>query len=99
MQITITPEAENWFIEELELQPGDSVRFFGKYGGKTNVHAGFSTGVEVATPSQETYAALTQNDITYFIEPTDEWFFANHDLMVGFDDYLKEPNYSFSEIK
>lgn len=33
MNIIITPKALDWFKKELDLQAGDAIRFFARYGG------------------------------------------------------------------
>lgn len=50
MKIHITDEAVNWFKRELELDDGESVRFFAKYGGSTPIQHGFSLGVQKDIP-------------------------------------------------
>lgn len=42
MQIYITDEAVDWLIEEMDLEAGDQVRFFPKYGGDSAFQQGFS---------------------------------------------------------
>ena len=34
MKINISNEAAAWYIDELDLTPGTSLRFFVRYGGK-----------------------------------------------------------------
>lgn len=96
MKITVTDKAEKWFRDELEVKDGGYVHFFGKYGGGTNVHAGFSTGMRVEEPT-DAVVTMEQNGITYFIDSTDEWFFADYDLTVDFDEQKDEPIYTYSE--
>lgn len=94
MKLEITPEAVEWFENELLLSSGDSVRIYGKYGGATNVHVGFSTGLEVTTPN-EALIEKVENGITFFTEVGDEWFFADYTLEVSLDETLKEPAYYY----
>ncbi|MBO0477898.1 iron-sulfur cluster biosynthesis protein [Vagococcus sp. DIV0080] len=95
MELTITPEALAWFKEELLLEKGDSVRIFGKYGGATNVHVGFSTGIEVTTPHQESLSKEFEG-IRFFTEQGDDWFFSDYDLTVSLNDVTKEPTYTYN---
>lgn len=97
MALTITPAAHDWYKEELGLTSGDSIRIFGKYGGSTNVHVGFSTGINMISPVD----ALSQTEvegITYFTESSDEWFFANFGLLVDIDPILNEPFYTYQAL-
>lgn len=41
MNITINEDALNWYKEELDLESGDQVRFFVRYGGCSNVQRDF----------------------------------------------------------
>ncbi len=94
MKLEITPQAVEWFEKELLLSSGDSIRIFGKYGGATNVHVGFSTGIEVTTPN-ESLIEKKENGITFFTEVGDEWFFAEYTLEISLDEKLKEPAYFY----
>ena len=94
MELTITPQAIAWYKEELLLKEGDSLKISGKYGGATNVHVGFSTGIEKTTPHQ---ALLTKEieGITFFTEQGDDWFFADYNLSISLDEKLNEPMYTY----
>lgn len=96
MKLTVLPESQAWFQEELGVTAGDAVRFYGKYGGSTNVHTGFSTGMEVTKP-ENPIVTIEENGITYFVEKMDDWFFNGYDLIVDFDPHLKEPCYIYQE--
>lgn len=67
MQITITDKAHKWFIEEMDLEKGDAVRFLGKLYGKTDVHDNFSVGMRIDEP-HDVLAEQKIDGITYFIE-------------------------------
>ncbi|MFV0559136.1 MAG: HesB/YadR/YfhF family protein [Enterococcus sp.] len=94
MKLSITPQAQNWFKEEIALSDGFGIRFFGKVYGKTDVHDGFSIGMSVAQP-ENIFKEVTLNGITFFIEETDDWFFKGYDLVVDYDPELDEPSYHF----
>ena len=97
MKLTISPKAQQWFTNELELEAGDGIRFFGKYGGSTNVHTGFTTGMAITSPSDKTLAKVNEQDISFFVDETDDWFFHGYDLVVDFDEKMDEPTYFYSE--
>ncbi|ANJ69719.1 iron-sulfur cluster biosynthesis protein [Latilactobacillus curvatus] len=94
MQIQVSDAASQWFRDELALQSGDAVRFFGKVYGQTAVHDGFSLGMECATVEQP-IGSVVKDGITYFASQSDEWFFADYDLQVDYDPELEEPKYQF----
>ncbi|KFN90603.1 hypothetical protein TMU3MR103_1421 [Tetragenococcus muriaticus 3MR10-3] len=52
MELTIKPEALDWFKREITLEPGMGIRFFGKAYGSTQVHDGFSIGMSVDSPEK-----------------------------------------------
>ncbi len=96
MKITVTPKAQTWFKEEVGVEKGMAVGFFGKVYGKTAVHEGFSIGMNVGQPDD----ALYENEIdgiTYYIEKNDEWFFHDFDLTVDYDEKKDEPVYEFEK--
>ena len=98
MKIDITESAREWFENEVGLKKGSGVRFSGKVYGNTEVHEGFSVGMEVGQPS-DILAETTINGIIYFIDKHDEWFFSGYDLRVSFDKKRDEPIYHFIEQK
>lgn len=96
MKITISDKGQKWFENELGLTKGDGIRFFGKYGGSTNVHVGFTTGMSIGQPSGHTLGQIEINGVTYFAEESDDWFFHGYDLAVDYNEQLDEPVYTYS---
>lgn len=88
MKLEISKEAANWYIKELNLKPGDSLRFFGKVYGVN----GFSLAINKAEPSH-TSTSVSINDVLFYIEDTDTWFFEDSDLKISFDENLREPKF------
>lgn len=81
MQIYITDEAVDWLIEEMDLEAGDQVRFFPKYGGDSAFQQGFSVGMGLETaPTPETI--VEKKEITFQVDEKDVWFFDGNDLEV-----------------
>lgn len=99
MKIKLTPKAASWYEEHLPLETGEGVRFFGKTYGKTNVHNGFSVGMQIDNYEdyEEIIAHETVNDRHYFAAKEDEWFFSGYDLEIDLDDSTNEPFYIFTE--
>ena len=96
MKIEITDSAKEWFENEVGLEKGNGVRFMGKVYGKTEVHEGFSIGMEVTQPD-DVLVETTVNGVKYFIDKNDEWFFNGYDLQVSFDKKRDEPIYHFNK--
>lgn len=98
MNIKITEQAAQWFEKEFPLNEGESVRFFGKTYGKTEVHDGFSVGLKLDTPADyDILDQVQENGRTYFAAKEDEWFFARYNFEIAYDKERDEPSYHFSE--
>jgi len=96
MQINISKDALDWFKEEMEVEPGEAIRFFVRYGGSSKLQPGFSLGVTKDHPHQ-TAVQVEQDQVTYFIEQTDAWYFDGHNLQVSVNDDLHELDYSYAK--
>lgn len=96
MKLTVTPRAQEWFKQELQLEPETGIRFYGKVYGSTNVHEGFSVGMSVDTP-EKPLAQTKVGGLMYYVEENDDWFFTGYDLVVDYDEKLDEPTYLFEK--
>lgn len=92
MKLTITDAAATWYINELGLKAGDSLRFFGKVYGVN----GFSLAINKAEPTKTTVHTKV-NDVLFYIEDTDTWFFEDADLNISIDETLKEPKFEMDK--
>ncbi|HZK23049.1 MAG TPA: iron-sulfur cluster biosynthesis protein [Atopostipes sp.] len=97
MKITLTEQAIEWFENNFPLDEGESIRFFGKTYGQTEVHEGFSMGIQFDDfeAHDDILGSTTVNNRTYFTIKEDQWFFEGYDLEIGIDDQYKEPSYHF----
>lgn len=94
MKIEITDRARQWFKDEIGINQGDSVRFFGKYGGSSPIQTGFSLGIELSAPNVP-LGSTEVDGVTYFVEEADEWYFRGHDLKVDYNEEMDEPSYEY----
>lgn len=94
MKIVVSDEALAWFEREMEIESGDAIRFYARYGGSSKFHDGFSLGMNREEPS-DTEVVTTINNVKFFIEKNDEWFFNNHDLHVLVDNTSDELTYEY----
>ncbi|AST07226.1 hypothetical protein AF2641_10275 [Anoxybacillus flavithermus] len=94
MNISICDQAFQWYKEELQLQRGDYVRFFARYGGCSNVQKGFSLGVNKEEPI-DAAVTLEKNGVIFFVEQNDMWYFDGHDLHIEFDEKQNEPVFTY----
>ncbi|MGF2615974.1 hypothetical protein FZC84_11510 [Rossellomorea vietnamensis] len=96
MNISFSDKALNWFKEEMDIEEGDFIRFYVRYGGSSPLHESFSLGVN----KEEPIDMGTKKEVdgtTFFIEENDQWFFMEHDLHVNFNDELHEPSYEYKK--
>lgn len=96
LKIVVAKEALIWFQEEMEVVPGDAIRFFARYGGASPLHEGFSLGVTKEEPD-EVSIQVKHDDALYYIESRDLWFFVEHDLHVNIDPNLNELVYAYKK--
>lgn len=96
MKIFISTDALKWFHDEMEVQNGDTIRFYARYGGTSPINEGFSIGMTIDTPVIPSVTVTIEN-ILFFIEEKDEWFFNGHDLYVDVDTKTEELAYSYKK--
>ena len=94
MKIVITDEAFKWFKEQMEVERGDYVRFYARYGGSSPFHEGFSLGMNRETPHEIGVETIV-DEVHFYIEKADEWFFNGHDLYVLVNQTLDELAYDY----
>ncbi|MFJ8064535.1 HesB/YadR/YfhF family protein [Psychrobacillus sp. NPDC096426] len=96
MKIYISPDALTWFQDEMQATNGDTIRFYARYGGSSPIQQGFSLGVTKDTPFEPVVTVKMEN-ILFFIEERDEWYFDGHDLYVDVDHQLDELAYTYKK--
>lgn len=94
MEIIISEEAAKWYKEELDLEDQASIRFFVRYGGVGGRIPGFSLGISVGPPRQ-IHTATTVNNLQFYIEEEDAWYFENQNLLITLDEQFEEPQFTY----
>ncbi|WP_432703076.1 HesB/YadR/YfhF family protein [Lysinibacillus sphaericus] len=94
MNIALTAQALQWFKNEMEVEKGDSIRFYARYGGSSPFHEGFSLGMTREEPI-EIGVQTVVDDVTYYIDEKDLWFFNDYTLHVDVDEQLHELKYDY----
>ncbi|SDB82512.1 Uncharacterized protein YneR [Pelagirhabdus alkalitolerans] len=84
MEITFTQPAIKWFKNEMDLEEGDYLRFFVRYGGHSSIQPGFSLGISMQDEPYEPLAKREIDGIIFFIEKKDQWYFKNNRLHVKY---------------
>lgn len=92
MKLNVSKEAADWYIKEMHLEKGDSIKFYGKVYGVN----GFSIALSVMEPSRP-LAIKEVNGINFYVEKSDAWFFEGVDLDITLDETLKEPKYDIGK--
>ncbi|MGE7926636.1 HesB/YadR/YfhF family protein [Lysinibacillus xylanilyticus] len=96
MNIVLTDEALKWFINEMEVESGDTIRFYARYGGSNPFHEGFSLGMTREEPINIGVKTVI-DDVTYYIDEKDLWFFNDHSLYVDVDASNDELKYEYKK--
>ena len=96
MNIVLTDEALQWFKQEMEVESGDTIRFYARYGGSSPFHEGFSIGMTREEPI-EIGVKTVIDDVTYYIDEKDLWFFNDHNLYVDVDATYDELKYEYKK--
>lgn len=94
LKIEITADALQWFKEEMEVEQGDYIRFYARYGGVSPFHEGFSLGMNREQP-HEIGVETVVDSLHFYIEASDIWFFNEHNLIVLVDDKTNELAYDY----
>lgn len=94
MNIKVTEEALQWFKKEMEVTPGDTIRFYARYGGSSPFHEGFSLGMNREEPHDVGIMQII-DEVHFYIEKDDLWFFNDHDLLVDVNLETEEIKYDY----
>ena len=94
MKIHVTDEALQYFKEEMEAKEGDTIRFFAKYGGSTDLTQGFSVGVHMEAVDRAAVEE-TVDGIHFVVSDQDDWLFQGQDVEVS----VKNEEIVFSQAK
>ena len=95
MDIAISNEAAKWYKQELDLQDDDFVRFFVRYGGVGGQLPSFSLGLSVEEP-EEYHVLITKENIHFYVEEADVWYFDSKDIHITYDTQSGEPNITYA---
>lgn len=94
--MTITDKAFTWFKDELNLEAGDNVQFFVRYGGFGQFQSGFSLGIAEKAPD-EPAVSTDKEGVTFYVETKDEWYFDGKSFQVNYSDDKGEITYDHEE--
>jgi uncharacterized protein YneR len=82
LKLEVTKEAAEWFIAEMNLQPGEFVQFVVKiYGGIPTAHPSYFLGLSIGKEGIIGIKDVVEG-ITFYFSDQDSWFLENYDLKV-----------------
>ncbi|MDV2683581.1 iron-sulfur cluster biosynthesis family protein [Alkalihalophilus lindianensis] len=96
MNLTITDAASSFYINEIPLKEGDTLRLFVRVGGIGS--GGFSVGV-IKELHQKTSYIVTKQGVDFFVNEDDFWYIDG--MTIHFDedmDYLEFISPKFEQI-
>ncbi|UOR12599.1 HesB/YadR/YfhF family protein [Halobacillus amylolyticus] len=94
MNLHVTEAAAKWYENELDIEGETSIRFYVRYGGVGGLQPGFSLAIREDV-KQEPIASTKVNQIEYFVEEDDEWYFDNLSLKVLLNEKWDEPEFEY----
>lgn len=94
LQINISDEVVQWYKEELELTEATFIRFTVRYGGVGGNVPGFSLALAIEHPT-DIHTSVEVDEITFYIEESDVWYFEDKDLTITLDEQLNEPQFTY----
>ncbi|SDK20359.1 HesB/YadR/YfhF family protein [Sediminibacillus albus] len=92
--ISITQPAAQWYIREMDLFEGDSIRFYVRYGGHSDIHRGFSLALSKGAANNPAFSTEVLG-ITFYVEESDAWYFADHHFHIKYKRKYDEVIYEF----
>lgn len=94
MEIIISQTAFEWFKEDIGLTKGDKLRFYAQFYGSSPIQKGYSLAFSNEDPINIA-ASIEKEEILFFIEETDLWYFDGHDLYVDYHKQEDELEYKY----
>ncbi|MRH44326.1 hypothetical protein GH741_16910 [Aquibacillus halophilus] len=92
MEMSITQPAAKWYIDEMNLEEGDFVRFYVRYGGHGGIVSGFSLAISNDEPNNP--AVQTESmGVTFYVENSDVWYFDGLDFHIKYKRKDDEVDY------
>ncbi|KEF36743.1 hypothetical protein M670_03994 [Schinkia azotoformans MEV2011] len=82
MKLEVSEDAAKWFASEMDLKPGDFVRFVVKiYGGIPTAHPSYYLGISIGKERDITIKTEAEG-ITFYFTDEDSWFLEQYNLKI-----------------
>lgn len=86
LKLQVTPQAAEWFIDEMGLKNGDAIRFcIQLYGSSGTKHHNYSIGIMRDKPDSDVTIRTEVKGITFFFTESDRWFLDDYRMTVTVD--------------
>lgn len=95
MKIDVSKEAIQWFKEEVGLEDGSAIRFYSQIYGTSPIQEGYALAFTIDNSLRDVAVQTVLDDITFYIEEADLWFFNGHDLSVEYNEVNDELEYKY----
>ncbi len=96
MDMTIDSKADKWFKENVGILPNYGIRFKPMLYGTSPIRETYALAFETnQAVGPIDVKLMSDNNILYYVEDDDVWFFDGYDLHIGYDDELDEPKYYY----
>ncbi|HWJ78015.1 MAG TPA: HesB/YadR/YfhF family protein [Niallia sp.] len=95
MKIIVSDAAMNWFKEEVGLESGSGIKFYSQIYGTSPIQEGFALAFTIDNNVRDAAVQTVKDDITFFVEESDLWFFNGHDLYVEYNEVNDELEYRY----
>lgn len=96
MFISIDEKAASWFTKEFEMNKPISIRLFPQYAGFGERNKGFSLAFSAELPANAGYTKEI-NQLTFYVEENDIWFFDDTETYLSFNEKLDEIQVTYKE--
>ncbi|WP_245301405.1 HesB/YadR/YfhF family protein [Virgibacillus natechei] len=94
LKLQISKEAAKWYQKELDITEPTYLRFYVRYGGFGGNIPGFSLGIKKENP-ENIYSSAEIDNIIFYIESKDVWYFEDNDLKINMNRKLMEPDFKY----
>lgn len=97
MNIYISDKALQWFKDEVDLAPGQAVKFYAKIYGSSKIQESHSLAFTIDPDHEKAIAKVEADGIIFYVNEMDEWFFKDYDLYIEYDEKLQEVAYDYKK--
>ncbi|MBY7143564.1 hypothetical protein KFZ56_19330 [Virgibacillus sp. NKC19-3] len=98
MKLQMSKEVAKWYKQELDITDNSKLRFYVRYGGMGGNIPGFSLGIMKDEP-EDVHTSIEVENITFFIEKKDAWYFEEKDLKIHLNRKIMEPAFNYMDEK